>query len=138
MICLRAFEDHHEATKQAQRVFETTLYAMDGYRGDRGFATWLRGFTEGMGRCARNQVRWGEESEASGQAVTGRPDLDRAVGRIPEPAQRAFRLVYLGGLSKAEAAEVEQVSVEVVTRRCEQARMSLAESLYASGNPQGR
>jgi RNA polymerase sigma factor (sigma-70 family) len=67
---------------------------------------------------------------SSGSGIT--PDGRRmlaAIDKLPEDEREVFGLVRLQGLTKAEAAEVLDVSTKTVQRRLNRARMLLAEEL---------
>jgi RNA polymerase sigma factor (sigma-70 family) len=67
-------------------------------------------------------------SSGSGITPDGRRMLD-AIDNLPEDEREVFDLVRLQGLTKAEAAEVLDVSAKTVQRRLNRARMLLSEEL---------
>jgi RNA polymerase sigma factor (sigma-70 family) len=67
-------------------------------------------------------------SSGSGITPDGRRMLD-AIDNLPEDEREVFGLVRLQGLTKAEAAEVLDVSAKTVQRRLNRARLLLAEEL---------
>lgn len=152
LTCLRVLENHQDAEDQAQCVFEKALYAMSSYRGECEIGAWLRTIAENMSYNARRarRSRRANESRASAagdggdlpdpraqdpeHAAVSRLAFEQALDAIPEPHQHTFRLVYLAGLSKAEAAEVEQISVGTVGSRCFRAKKALAGYLRETEN----
>ncbi len=67
-------------------------------------------------------------SSGSGISADGRRMLD-AIDKLPDEEREVFGLVRLQGLTKAEAAEVLDVSAKTVQRRLNRARLLLAEEL---------
>ncbi|MFV2068565.1 MAG: RNA polymerase sigma factor, partial [Pirellulales bacterium] len=55
------------------------------------------------------------------------------IEQLPDDAREVFDLVWYGGLSQADAAEVLEVDPRTVRRRWRQARLSL--SALRSGKP---
>jgi RNA polymerase sigma factor (sigma-70 family) len=67
-------------------------------------------------------------SSGSGITPDGRRMLD-AIDNLPDEEREVFGLVRLQGLTKAEAAEVLDVSAKTVQRRLNRARVLLSEEL---------
>jgi RNA polymerase sigma factor (sigma-70 family) len=67
-------------------------------------------------------------SSGSGITPDGRRMLD-AIDSLPDEEREVFGLVRLQGLTKAEAADVLDVSAKTVQRRLNRARMLLSEEL---------
>jgi RNA polymerase sigma factor (sigma-70 family) len=67
-------------------------------------------------------------SSGSGISADGRRMLE-AIDKLPDEEREVFGLVRLQGLTKAEAAEVLDVSSKTVQRRLNRARLLLAEEL---------
>jgi RNA polymerase sigma factor (sigma-70 family) len=67
-------------------------------------------------------------SSGSGITPDGRRMLD-AIDNLPEDEREVFGLVRLQGLTKADAAEVLDVSTKTVQRRLNRARLLLSEEL---------
>lgn len=147
LTCLRVTENHHDAEDQTQAAMEKALRSAGSYRGQCEFGAWVRTIAENE---SRNAVRARQLRANKGprderllvdtaapdpqQEVTDRLWLAGVLEQLPEPYQSTFRLIYEHGLSKAEAAGVQQVEPSTVGSRCHRAKAMLAQYLAESGN----
>ncbi len=135
-VALRMLGDQREAEDAAQEALLQAWRALDGFRGDSAFSTWLYRIT--VNRCL-NMLRARHETEplmtdraSSGPStevvVESRLQLDdvrRAILRLT-PEQRApLVLRELEGCSYEELAEILDVSVSAVKSRLHRARLEL-------------
>lgn len=142
--------DDHEAEDIVQETYVRAFTALDTFRGDAAFSTWLTriALNEANGRLRRKRPMvdlaevdgadaHGAEilmfplssAEPGPEAETGREQVRRlledAVGRLPEPFRLVFILRDVEGLGTEAAANLLSIKPETVKTRLFRARRLL-------------
>lgn len=153
-LALRSTGDAEDAADLTQETFLRAWRAMDGFRGDSGFSTWLFRIT--MNLCvdfARRKTAVPQTQSLTDEEERERalPDtaptpeqhlenselgreLVAALGEVSEEHRRIVLLRDVSGLSYTEIAEVLELSEGTVKSRLSRARLALREILLARGN----
>lgn len=142
VVALRVLDDHHDAQDAVQIALMQAFRNADRWRGGSDAGPWLRTIVENTSKTlARHRDDGGRQTavppgssdllrhgtaESPEQIVAARAELAEALATIPEPFRHTFVLVKLRGLSYAEAAEVENVTVGTVRSRINRAKAALA------------
>lgn len=141
-ICLRMMRDRDAALDAVQETFLTVFRKADRYQAKAAFSTWL--YRVAVNTCY-DQLRKAKRRRAeplpettdpadprSGdliEAVELRPDIERALQRVPSDFRAAVVLVDLEGLALEQAAQILDVPIGTVKSRVFRGRKILAESL---------
>ncbi|MEX2530515.1 MAG: RNA polymerase sigma factor [Gemmatimonadota bacterium] len=140
-LALRMVGDPREAEEVTQDIWVRTWEAIDSFRGDSSFTTWLH-------RLAVNRVldhlrsRKRRESRSMplddpaalarstpGDSTEDRLELERALAGLPDGARTAFVLHEVEGMKCREVAEIQGVAVGTVKAQLHRARRLLRERL---------
>ena len=148
-VARSVLHDDGEAEDVVQEAYVRAFTALDGFRGESSFSTWLVriALNEALGRARRNGrtvSRTVEQIEAAGGEVlmfpgsmrTPDPEeeagrdhvrrlLERALDGIPEPFRLVFVLREVEGLSADETADRLGIRPETVRTRLHRARRLL-------------
>jgi RNA polymerase sigma-70 factor (ECF subfamily) len=141
-ICLRMMRDREAALDAVQETFITVFRKADRYEARAAFSTWL--YRVAVNTCydqLRKQKRrrteplpevtdpvdprGGDEFEA----IELRPEIEKALQRVPVDFRSAVVLVDLQGLALEQAAQILDVPIGTVKSRVFRGRKVLAESL---------
>ena len=153
-VALRSCGSPEDAADITQEAFLRAWRAMDSFRGDSGFSTWLFRIT--MNLCVdfarrknaapQTQPLAGEdesEREIPDSAPTPEQRLENselgrelaaALAEVSEDHRRIVLLRDVSGLSYTEIAEVLEISEGTVKSRLSRARLALRGVLLARGN----
>jgi RNA polymerase sigma-70 factor, ECF subfamily len=147
-VCLRMMRDRDAALDATQEVFITVFRKADRYKEQAAFSTWL--YRVAVNTCY-DQLRRAKRRQAeplpdhldphdprSGDAMNAiemRPDIERALARLPDEFRAAVILVDLEGMSLEQAADTLEVPIGTVKSRVFRARRLLAEELGNLGPP---
>ena len=122
-----------EAEDAVQETFIKAYRAMDSFRGDSAFGTWLhsicyrtcldriRGRRAEVVPLGRVRERRGEE-----ESLEVRMAVEEIIRSLPEEERRAFVLVHVLGYSREEAARICDVPSSTIRSRVSRARERLA------------
>ncbi len=141
-ICLRMMRDREAALDAVQETFVTVFRKADRYEERAAFSTWLyrvavntcydqlrkakRRRTEPLPEIADPvDPRSGDELEA----VELRPEIEKALQRVPVDFRSAVVLVDLQGLALEQAAQILDVPIGTIKSRLFRGRKVLAETL---------
>ncbi|MDX2344965.1 MAG: RNA polymerase sigma factor SigM [Acidimicrobiia bacterium] len=141
-ICLRMMRDREAALDAVQETFVTVFRKADRYEERAAFSTWLyrvavntcydqlrkakRRRTEPLPEIADPvDPRSGDEFEA----VELRPEIEKALQRVPVDFRSAVVLVDLQGLALEQAAQILDVPIGTIKSRLFRGRKVLAETL---------
>jgi len=113
-------EDARDIT---QDVFAGLVRGIQSYRPEYRFSTWL--FRIALNRVVDNRRRFAlpplpPEKARTAEALSGReaaPDLDAALGALPEPLRIPLLLAFQQGLSHAEIAQILEITPNAVKCR---------------------
>jgi RNA polymerase sigma-70 factor (ECF subfamily) len=141
-FAMRMCRDEDRARDVAQDSMLTALKALEGYRGDASFSTWL--FTIARSHCGKNRRHQDRESlGASDEArletlpsLEPAPDAQVAHGEVTQAVERGLQaldssdrevvlLRDVEGLAAREAAQVLNISVAALKSRLHRARSVL-------------
>ncbi len=146
-LALSILDDPAEAEDITQEVFIAALHALDSYRGDSAFKTWLFSITVNLcrrrwrQRQARERLKQALQSvfallhgsPASSEEIVirreNKAELWKAVHTLGEKYQLPLTLFYGQELSVAEIARVLGIPVGTVLSRLHTARERLAATL---------
>lgn len=146
-ICLRMLRDRDAALDVSQETFLTVFRKADRYKAEAAFSTWLYRVT--MNACydyLRRTKRRRADALPEGldppdpragdplESAEIRPDIEAALGQLPEEFRSAIVLVDLQGLAIDQTAEILGVPPGTVKSRVFRGRRLLAEIL---GNHKG-
>lgn len=151
-LCRRALPDSQEVEDVVQEAALQALINLDRLRRPERFGSWLAGIGLNLARRSRRRSRadWSWEAMLGGQfgprepvdpgpgliELTEAADLASrvraAVFGLPEGQRRAVLLVYLGGMTHAEAAAVLGIEAGAVKTRLHKARRTLRRTLRAT------
>ncbi|MDY3618181.1 RNA polymerase sigma factor [Agathobaculum sp.] len=153
-VALRSCGSPEDAADIVQEAFLRAWRAMDSFRGDSGFSTWLFRIT--MNLCVdfarrknaapQTQPLVGEdesEREIPDSAPTPEERLENselgrelaaALAEVSEDHRRIVLLRDVSGLSYTEIAEVLEISEGTVKSRLSRARLALRSVLLSRGN----
>ena len=140
-ICLRMTANRDEAEDVTQRTFIRAWERLDTFRGEAGFAAWLRRIAVNMVLSDRRSPRHRKEKTVEDiQAVEARRpiaragssnpvDLERAIGKLPERARMVFVLHDVEGYRHAEIATLLGIASGTSKAQLHRARRLLREAL---------
>ena len=152
-LALRSTGSEQDAADVTQEVFFRAYRALDTFRGDSGFSTWLYRIT--MNLCvdlARknsapppasldeeqsaeiSETRGGYQPETALETNELRRELDTALSLISEEHRRIVLLRDVGGMSYADIAAALDLEVGTVKSRLARARAALRKILIERGN----
>ena len=152
-LALRSTGSEQDAADVTQEVFFRAYRALDTFRGDSGFSTWLYRIT--MNLCvdlARknsapppvsldeeqnaeiSETRGGYQPETALETNELRRELDTALSLISEEHRRIVILRDVGGMSYADIAAALDLEVGTVKSRLARARAALRKILIERGN----
>lgn len=141
-ICLRMLRDREAALDVTQETFLTVFRKADRYKAQAAFSTWLYRVT--VNACydhLRRTKRRKADALPEGfdpadpkagdplESVEVRPDIEAALGELPEEFRSAVVLVDLQGLGIDQTAEILGVPSGTVKSRVFRGRRQLAELL---------
>lgn len=106
-ICFRYVNNHHDANDMAQEVFLRAYRALDRFRGDSAFSTWL--YRIAVNTCLNFRA-------------AKKPDADELPETLPAPGP--------GVLSRLEAEEKSRVVRAAVSKLPEKQRATLILKIY--------
>lgn len=153
-VALRSSGSPEDAADITQETFLRAWRAMDSFRGDSGFSTWL--FRIAMNLCVDHARR--KNAAPLTQPLVGEDDVERpipdpaptpeqklenselgrelaeALGEVSEEHRRIVLLRDVSGLSYTEIAETLEISEGTVKSRLSRARLALRETLLRRGN----
>lgn len=140
-LCMRMTANPVEAEELTQEAFIKAWQALDRFRGDAGFSTWLHRIAantvmshrRSMGRTRDRFVpqedlshhRDDTDRTHRGAAV----DLEGAIAQLPEGAREIFVLYDIEGYRHDEIAEITGVAVGTSKAQLHRARRLLRETL---------
>ena len=141
-ICLRMMREREAALDAVQETFVTVFRKADRYEAKAAFSTWLYRVTvntcyDQLRKAKRRRTepipemadpvdpRSGDELDA----VVLRPDIERALQKLPVDFRSAVTLVDLQGLALDQVAQILDVPIGTVKSRVFRGRKLLAESL---------
>jgi len=140
-LCIRLCGDAPLAEQLTQDAFVRAWERLDTFRGESGFASWLRHLTvnvvlgERRARARRERrVRATDDEEV----LSGLPrhrgddagiDLERAIAALPEGARTVFVLHDIEGYRHEEIAELAGIAVGTSRAHLHRARSLLREVL---------
>jgi RNA polymerase sigma-70 factor (ECF subfamily) len=141
-VCLRMLRDREAALDATQETFITVFRKADRFAGRSAFSTWL--YRVAVNTCY-DQVRRNRRHAADPlpeindpvdpsaqdpfESVEVRPDLEAALGALPEEFRAAVVLSDVEGLALQTVADILDVPVGTVKSRVFRGRRLLAESL---------
>lgn len=141
-ICLRMMRDREAALDAVQETFITVFRKADKFESKAAFSTWL--YRVAVNTCY-DQLRKAKRRQAdplpeatdpadprSGDEIHAaelRPEIEKALQRVPVDFRSAVVLVDLQGLALEQAAQILDVPVGTVKSRVFRGRKVLAESL---------
>ena len=145
--------DDAEAEDVVQETWVRAVIALDTFRGDSAFATWLTriALNEALGRRRKQRptVDWDSYGDTMNEAeiiqfpvsaMTGDPErtmarseirevLERSIDELPDTFRGVFVARIVEGLSVEETAELFAIKPETVKTRLHRARNLLREAL---------
>lgn len=140
-LCLRMTADPTEAEEMTQEAFIRAWQALDRFRGDAAFSTWLHRIAANAvlshrRSAGRRHARVIEQEDLShhedeqdrthrGPAV----DLEAAIAMLPEGAREIFVLYDIEGYRHDEIAEMTGLAVGTSKAQLHRARKLLREAL---------
>jgi RNA polymerase sigma-70 factor (ECF subfamily) len=134
---LRIVRSREEAEEAAQDAFVRAWRALDGFRGDARFSTWLYRIVArcALDRAARLRRRRERETAADAERIeqapaperpdTDRRRLDRALGKLTAVQRAVVTLYYLRDRPVDEVAEVLDLPSGTVKTHLHRARGAL-------------
>lgn len=141
-ICLRMMRDRDAALDAVQETFVTVFRKADRYQAKAAFSTWL--YRVAVNTCY-DQLRKAKRRRTeplpeatdpadpkSGDLINAaelRPDIERALQKLPVEFRSAVVLVDLEGLALEQAGHILEVPVGTIKSRVFRGRRILAESL---------
>lgn len=153
-VALRSSGSPEDAADIAQETFLRAWRAIESFRGDSGFSTWL--FRIAMNLCvdfARHKNAGPQTQPLVGEDDAERPvpdpaptpeehldnselgrELAAALSAVSEEHRRIVLLRDVSGLSYTEIADVLEISEGTVKSRLSRARSALRETLLQRGN----
>jgi RNA polymerase sigma-70 factor (ECF subfamily) len=152
-LALSILNDPAEAEESTQDVFIAAIHALDSYRGDSAFKTWLFSITVNVCRRRWRQRKARERLMQMLQSIfplmhtnpvqpedvlirrENKAELWRAVNGLGEKYQLPLTLFYGHELSIAEIAQVLGIPVGTVLSRLHTARERLAVMLRNENEP---
>lgn len=153
-LCLSVLHDPGDAEDATQESFIAAINALDKYRGDSQFRTWLfaialntsRAYLRQRGRRGRLQSTLIDQVESSSETAHS-PErqvmqqessqaLWRAINQLDEKHRLPIILRYYHDLSTQEIADVLNVNVGTIHSRLSNARTRLGGELQRMGGGQ--
>jgi RNA polymerase sigma-70 factor (ECF subfamily) len=155
-VALKLLGDEQEAEDVLQETFLNAFRAIDRFEGRSRLATWLyriaynaslmrlrkRGqmttFSldrplgeqdESEWKVSRHLVDWSSVPDDQLLTAEAREEMDRAIAELPESLRSTFVLRDIQGLSGAETAEIQGITVQAVKNRLHRARLRLRDRL---------
>ncbi len=140
-LCFRMVGDEEMAREFTQDAFVRVWEALDQFRGDSAFGTWLHSVTvsvvlNGIRKLDRHRKRERTMEDAGMMAATQRgveplvrERLREAVDNLPEIYRTVFLMYDLEGYPHGEIAEALQVPVGTCKARLHRARDLLRKTL---------
>lgn len=131
-VCLRVLEDHQAAEDATQAVFLLLLRKARSIRSGTNLAGWLHKTASFLARrsrlsAVRRRRRESEVADMRNGAITDAPtesawteltpQLDRAVGKLPDKFRLPLVLVYLEGQSHKDAARALRIPMGTLAWR---------------------
>lgn len=153
-VALRSSGSPEDAADITQETFLRAWRAMDSFRGDSGFSTWL--FRIAMNLCVDHARR--KNAAPLTQPLVGEDDMERpipdpaptpeqrldnselgrelseALNEVSEEHRQIVMLRDVSGLSYTEIAETLEISEGTVKSRLSRARLALRDTLLRRGN----
>lgn len=136
-LCLRMTANRAEAEDATQDAFIQAWRKLSSFRGDSAFSSWLHRIAVNVVLSTLRQ-RKREAERLKGlvtdeptltQAAHELPDLERAIGDLPERARHVFVLVGVYGYSHEQVAETMDIAIGTCKAHLHRARQLLAEQL---------
>ncbi len=141
-ICLRMMRDREAALDAVQETFITVFRKADRYEAKSAFSTWLYRVTvntcyDQLRKAKRRRTEAMPElsdpaDPHSGdelRAVELRPEIEKALQKVPIDFRSAVVLVDLQGLALEQTAQILDIPIGTVKSRVFRGRKILAESL---------
>ena len=141
-VCLRILGNRDNALDATQETFLTVFRKAGQFQGNSALGTWI--YRIAVNTCY-DQIRKtsrrpteplddhfepvDQSAEDAVQSAALRPDIEKALARLPEDFRAAIVLSDLEGMSLPEAAEALGIPVGTVKSRVFRARRLLAEQL---------
>lgn len=152
-LALRSTGSESDAADITQEVFLRAYRALDSFRGDSGFSTWLYRITanlcvdlarkskgtpsetlDGENTIEVPDLRGEHQPEAALQNKELRRELDIAMSMISEEHRKIVILRDVAGMSYADIAEALELEQGTVKSRLSRARAALRTILIERGN----
>ncbi len=144
-LAFRWTGQRQDAEDVAQEVCIKLGRAIDGFRGDAAFSTWVHGITlNALKDWSRKHQR--QQQEVVDPDLETQPDpaadperallgrlIRRCIALLPEPLRAAVLLVHAEGLNHREAGAALDCAEGTVSWRLNQARQQLTTCLEAEG-----
>jgi RNA polymerase sigma-70 factor (ECF subfamily) len=147
--CLSMLNNHTEAEEAAQDIFIKAYRALDKFKGDSAFSTWLYRITANhcldvlRKRARRKTVSLDALVESEGDRIQhlfsvsdrtpslleNREMVDKILSTLPEDYRAILTLREINGLEYQEIAETLNCSLDAVKGRLSRARKQLQNSL---------
>lgn len=128
--------DAGAAEEAAQDTFLKAHGALDGFRGDSAFRSWLLSICSRVCLDRLRQVRPSSLPLSAASDLKAPPDredvrltVEAELNRLAPDQKQAFVLVSMLGYSRAEAAQIAGVPASTMRSRVASARERLAEAL---------
>lgn len=150
-LALRSTGSEADAADITQEVFLRAYHALDSFRGDSGFSTWLYRVTANLcvDYARKNhptdslddelalevpETRGAHQPEAALESSELRRELDIALGMISEEHRKIVILRDVAGMSYADIAAALELEEGTVKSRLARARAALRKILIERGN----
>jgi len=140
-LCLRMVHDREQAEELTQDVFVRCWEALDSFRGESAFSTWLHRLAVNVvlqaARSEKRRLGRVELTDDPAAIATPQPkpepgvrmDLEAAIATLPPGARQVFLLHDVEGYKHAEISEVTGSAVGTLKAQLHRARRLLREAL---------
>ncbi|WP_053406007.1 RNA polymerase sigma factor [Persicobacter sp. CCB-QB2] len=144
-ICYRILLNHADAEEAAQDSFLKAFEALDQFRGEAKFSTWLYriAYNMALGKNRQNSRRsvweWvtdqlpdrqqGPDAAEMMEQEDRKEQVHAAISQLPEEERVIISLYYLEEMSTKEIAEVVNIKPNLVKVRLHRSRKKLEEKL---------
>ena len=128
--CLILTENEQDAQDLAQDIWIKVYFALDGFRFESSFSTWLRRIT--VNRCinyfkTKGRFISSEDVEEDGiqPTINNHLDVTKLLSQLSKETKILLTLKYVEGYSYEEIAEITTIGVSAVKMRINRAKEEL-------------
>jgi RNA polymerase sigma-70 factor (ECF subfamily) len=130
--CLYLTESEQDAQDLAQGIWTKVYFALDGFRFESKFSTWLRSIT--VNRCinhlkTKDQLKFSDNVEENKKValpkINNHLDVTKLLSRLSKFTRMVLTLKYVEGYTYEEIAETTGLGVSAVKMRISRAKKEL-------------